>query len=236
MLVLFLREYVMGELLRGGANCKNVVPSSVKKSTMVHSKVAIGHIRIEGEKDMKLNVNDYWRSYRKPVPQDKAQEHLTKLYWIIQRLKEINTDVWAEFSSPERCLILIGQTNLSHLFPTMLCPRCNTTTTVRPVRNKPTFMCSRCIYQISPMVGTIFQRTHIPLNHWFRIILELMERPLERATTISHDTKIPYKQTKRMCLALRHRLMDIRASKPDSWYQQLKEEKWINDILHPTHK
>ncbi|WP_458296144.1 transposase, partial [Paenibacillus jiagnxiensis] len=49
-----------------------------------------------------------------------------------------------------------------------VCPRCAHTRCSRLTsRRIPMFECVRCAHQTSALVGTIFERTHLPLTKWF---------------------------------------------------------------------
>ncbi|WP_230877026.1 transposase [Paenibacillus macerans] len=52
-----------------------------------------------------------------------------------------------------------------------VCPRCAHTRCSRLTsRHIPLFECGKCKHQTSPLVGTIFEGTHLPLLKWFEVL------------------------------------------------------------------
>lgn len=50
------------------------------------------------------------------------------------------------------------------------CPGCGKHGKFYKVRKRPVYACSHCGHQINPMAGTIFHRSHTPLDKWFYAI------------------------------------------------------------------
>ena len=47
------------------------------------------------------------------------------------------------------------------------CPKCSKTGKFHRIRKRPLYECAWCGYQISPMAGTPFERSHTSLQKWF---------------------------------------------------------------------
>ncbi|MGG6312671.1 transposase [Paenibacillus macerans] len=86
-----------------------------------------------------------------------------------------------------------------------VCPRCAHTRCSRLTsRRIPLFECARCANQTSPLVGTIFERTHLPLVKWFRA-LELFLLPDGiSALRLSQVIRVSYKTAWLMLHKIRH--------------------------------
>ncbi|WP_339817477.1 IS1595 family transposase [Paenibacillus sp. FSL R7-0216] len=88
-----------------------------------------------------------------------------------------------------------------------VCPRCGYTQCTRLNSRRITlFECGRCGYQASPLVDTIFERTHLPLLKWFHA-LELFLLPDGiSAMRSSQVIRVTYKTAWFMLHKIRHTL------------------------------
>lgn len=88
-----------------------------------------------------------------------------------------------------------------------VCPRCDYPRCTRlTTRRIPLFECGRCMHQTSPLVGTIFERTHLSLMKWFRA-LELFLLPDGiSAMRLSQVIQVTYKTAWLMLHKIRHTL------------------------------
>ncbi|MFB5763220.1 transposase [Paenibacillus medicaginis] len=86
-----------------------------------------------------------------------------------------------------------------------VCPRCAHTRCSRLTsRRVPLFECTRCAHQTSALVGTIFERTHLPLTKWFQA-LELFLLPDGiSAMRLSQVIQVTYKTAWLMLHRIRH--------------------------------
>ncbi|CAM3729965.1 MULTISPECIES: transposase [Paenibacillus] len=93
-----------------------------------------------------------------------------------------------------------------------VCPRCAYTDCTRlSTRHIPLFECGKCGYQASPLVGTIFERTHLPLVKWFQA-LELFLLPDGiSALRLSQVIQVTYKTAWLMLHKIRHTLGECEA-------------------------
>ncbi|WP_082691541.1 transposase [Paenibacillus rubinfantis] len=85
------------------------------------------------------------------------------------------------------------------------CPRCSCTYCSRLTsRRIPLFECEGCGHQTSPLVGTIFEGTHLPLLKWFQA-LELFLLPDGiSAMRLSQVIRVTYKTAWLMLHKIRH--------------------------------
>lgn len=93
-----------------------------------------------------------------------------------------------------------------------VCPRCGysrcTRLSSRPI---PLFECGRCAHQASPLVGTIFEGTHLPLLKWFHA-LELFLLPDGiSAMRLSQVIRVTYKTAWLMLHKIRYTLGEVDA-------------------------
>lgn len=115
------------------------------------------------------------------------------------------------FDSEEACMEAIIATKWPNGF---VCPRCGDTHCTRlNSRRIPLFECSRCAHQTSPLVGTIFEGTHLPLLKWFQA-LELFLLPDGiSAMRLSQVIRVTYKTAWLMLHKIRHTLGEMNARK-----------------------
>ncbi|MFB5760697.1 transposase [Paenibacillus medicaginis] len=86
-----------------------------------------------------------------------------------------------------------------------ICPRCAHTRCSRLTsRRIPLFECGKCAHQTSALVGTIFERTHLPLVKWFQA-LELFLLPDGiSAMQLSEVIQVTYKTAWHVLQRIRH--------------------------------
>lgn len=69
------------------------------------------------------------------------------------------------------------------------------------------FQCTRCRKRISPTVGTVFERSHIPLTLWFHTMMVFSNAKSGiSAKVIERDLEVTYKTAWRMLHVIRHAL------------------------------
>lgn len=96
-----------------------------------------------------------------------------------------------QFSSKEKCIKFLEKLRWPDDQPE--CPRCNSKSTF-PVRTRLIHQCKKCRYQFSVMVGTIFHRSHLPLQKWI-VAIALMANAKKgiSAKQIERDLDVTYK-------------------------------------------
>lgn len=118
-----------------------------------------------------------------------------------------------------------------------VCPRCTYTECTRlSSRRLPLFECGQCGYQASPLVGTIFERTHLPLMKWFQA-LELFLLPDGiSALRLSQEIRVTYKTAWLMLHKIRHTLGECDAQELLCGDVKVNCDMYANDTLrfHPA--
>ncbi len=83
------------------------------------------------------------------------------------------------------------------------CEKCQKVTRFTKVKSRPVYQCS-CGYQISPLSGTIFEKTTTPLQYWFYVIFVMSNtRSGISAKQIQREIGVTYKTAWRMCHQVR---------------------------------
>lgn len=73
-----------------------------------------------------------------------------------------------------------------------VCPRCKGTE-YYPIRNRRLLQCKACGYQASLTVGTVMEKTHLPLQVWFwAIYLVATDKRGCSAAQLSRQLELPY--------------------------------------------
>ncbi|WP_178023282.1 transposase [uncultured Paenibacillus sp.] len=106
------------------------------------------------------------------------------------------------YTSEQDCLDAL----VAMKWPTgFVCPRCaHTRYSLLTSRRIPLFECESCRHQTSPLVGTIFEGTHLPLLKWFQA-LELFLLPDGiSAMRLSQVIRVTYKTAWLMLHKIRH--------------------------------
>lgn len=81
----------------------------------------------------------------------------------------------------------------------LVCPKCDSDNDFTKVKNRPAYQCPCCGYQISPMAGTIFEKSTTPLTHWFyAIYLQTTTRNGVAAKELERQLNVCYKTALRM--------------------------------------
>lgn len=73
-------------------------------------------------------------------------------------------DFFKRFPDDDACLAHLMKLRFGEVIE---CPKCKKTGKFHRIRRHPAYECAWCGFEIFPMVGTIFHRTHTPLAKWF---------------------------------------------------------------------
>ena len=73
-------------------------------------------------------------------------------------------DFFKQFPDDDTCLDYLMQ--LRH-GESLDCPKCDKHGKFHRIRRHPAYECQWCGHEIYPMVGTMFHRSHTPLQKWF---------------------------------------------------------------------
>ena len=96
---------------------------------------------------------------------------------------------------------------LKYLFKRRHKSRCTCGGRFRLMRHRPKFQCTRCSLQISPTVGTIFEKSRVPLTMWFHVFMMFSNAKSGLAAkTIQRDLEVTYKCAWRMARLIREAL------------------------------
>ncbi len=82
-------------------------------------------------------------------------------------------------------------------FTGLICPKCDGDREFTRVKNRMSYQCPSCSFQVYPMAGTIFEKSRTPLTHWFyAIYLQTTTRngvaakELERQLNVCYETAL----------------------------------------------
>lgn len=97
-----------------------------------------------------------------------------------------------DYSNDSACLEELKQLR----FPNgITCKKCNTITKHYKLKTRPAYCCKFCRTQTYPLVGTIFERTKIPLTSWFYAIFVMTKtrsgisaKQLQRELGVTYNT------------------------------------------------
>jgi len=105
-----------------------------------------------------------------------------------------------KYQNDEACLDHIK----SLRFPDgIYCERCKTVTLFYKIKDRPVYQCS-FNYQISPLAGTIFEKTTTPLQYWFYTIFIMTQtRSGISAKQLQRELEVTYKTAWRMFKQIR---------------------------------
>ncbi|WP_339299767.1 IS1595 family transposase [Paenibacillus sp. FSL K6-2441] len=118
-----------------------------------------------------------------------------------------------------------------------VCPRCAYTECTRlSSRRLPLFECRRCGYQASPLVGTIFERTHLPLVKWFQAMELFLLPDGISALRLSQVIQVTYKTAWLMLHKIRHTLGECDARELLSGEVKVNRDQYGTDTnrFHPA--
>jgi predicted RNA-binding Zn-ribbon protein involved in translation (DUF1610 family) len=101
----------------------------------------------------------------------------------------------AAYPDDNACLDKIFQLRYNGL----VCPKCEGTKPFTRVKDRRSYQCPGCGFQIYPTQGTIFEKTTTPLTHWFyAIYLQTTTRNGVAAKELERQLNICYKTALRM--------------------------------------
>ncbi|MBI2612031.1 IS1595 family transposase [Candidatus Gottesmanbacteria bacterium] len=105
-----------------------------------------------------------------------------------------------KYKDDEACLEHLKQIK----YPSgIFCEKCQCITTFTKITSRPVYQCS-CGYQISPLAGTIFEKTTTPLQYWFyAIFIMSVTRSGVSAKQLQRELGVTYKTAWRMFKQIR---------------------------------
>jgi transposase len=100
-------------------------------------------------------------------------------------------------------------------FTGLICPKCDGDKPFTRVKNKKSYQCPSCAFQVYPMAGTIFEKSTTPLTHWFyAIFLQTTTRNGVAAKELERQLKICYKTALRMYHQIKRLIGNTKPDKP----------------------
>jgi len=84
-------------------------------------------------------------------------------------------------------------------FTGLACPKCENDKPFTRVKNRRSYQCTTCGFQVYPTKDTIFEKTTTPLTHWFyAIYLQTVTRNGVAAKELERQLNVCYKTALRM--------------------------------------
>jgi len=85
-------------------------------------------------------------------------------------------------------------------YTNLVCPKCDSDKLFTKVKNRMSYQCPCCSFQVYPMAGTIFEKSRTPLTHWFYLIfLQTTTRNGVAAKEVERQLNVCYETALRMC-------------------------------------
>jgi predicted RNA-binding Zn-ribbon protein involved in translation (DUF1610 family)/transposase-like protein len=107
----------------------------------------------------------------------------------------------ARFPTDDACLDHLMQVRYGRRFA---CPKCAKTGTFYRVKNRRSYECEWCGYQVYPTAGTPFENTRTSLKDWFYVMfLFCASRNGVAAKEVQRQLGVTYKTAWRMCRLIR---------------------------------
>lgn len=105
------------------------------------------------------------------------------------------TQFRAAYPNDDACLDKLFKLRYTNL----VCPKCESDKPFTKVKDRRSYQCPACRFQIYPTQGTIFEKTTTPLTHWFyAIFLQTTTRNGVAAKELERQLSICYKTALRM--------------------------------------
>lgn len=99
-------------------------------------------------------------------------------------------------------------------FTGLVCPKCDSDKTFSRVKNRRSYQCPSCSFQIYPTKDTIFEKSTTPLTHWFyAIYLQTTTRNGVAAKELERQLSICYKTALRMAHQIKRLMGNERIEK-----------------------
>lgn len=100
-----------------------------------------------------------------------------------------------DYADNDACLDKLFQLRYNNL----VCPKCENDKPFKKVKDRMSYQCTTCGFQIYPMNGTIFEKSTTPLTHWFyAIYLQTTTRNGVAAKELERQLNVCYKTALRM--------------------------------------
>src|ERR1700733_3329294 len=101
-----------------------------------------------------------------------------------------------DYPNDDACLHKIYELRYKNL----VCPKCDSDEAFTRVKNRRSYQCPCCGFQIYPTADTVFHKSRIPLTHWFYLIfLQTTTRNGVAAKEVERQLSVCYETALRMC-------------------------------------
>ena len=144
------------------------------------------------------------------------------------------TEFFAKFPTDDACLdYLMAQRHGEAID----CPKCGKHGKFHRIRRHPAYECAWCGFEIFPMVGTIFHRSHVPLQKWFyAIYLFTTTRHGVPAKELQRQLGVSYPTAFRMSHKIRELMAKADGDSPLSGMTEVDETYVGGKPRHRTEK
>lgn len=94
-------------------------------------------------------------------------------------------------------------------YTNLMCPKCEMDKPFTKVKNRRSYQCPNCGFQLYPTQGTVFEKTTTPLTHWFyAIYLQTTTRNGVAAKELERQLNVCYKTALRMAHQIKILMMN----------------------------
>ena len=122
------------------------------------------------------------------------------------------TDFFNRFPTHDACLDHLMKVRFGE---TIECPKCGREGRFTRVRNRQVYQCAWCGHQVSPMVGTPFEKSRTPLQKWFyAMYLFTTTRHGVPAKELQRQLSVTYKTAWRMGHEIRKYMANVDGDHP----------------------
>ena len=130
-------------------------------------------------------------------------------------------DFFKQFPDDDTCLDYLFQ--LRH-GETIECPKCAKIGKFHRIKRHPAYECAWCGFEIYPMVGTMFHRSHTPLQKWFyALYLFTTTRHGVPAKELQRQLGISYPTALRMSHEIRKHMGEVDGEPPLTGHVEIDE-------------
>lgn len=126
-------------------------------------------------------------------------------------IRKLDIDKFRErYPNEDACLDKIFQLRFSNL----ICPKCDSDKKFTRVKDRRSYQCPACGFQVYPCKDTIFEKSTTPLTYWFyAIYLQTTTRNGVAAKELERQLKICYKTALRMAHQIKMLMSDKKFEK-----------------------
>ncbi len=115
-------------------------------------------------------------------------------------------DFFQQFPNDDACLDFLMR---KHYGDSLECPSCHKHGKFHRIKRHPAYKCAWCGYEIYPMKGTIFDKSHTPLSKWFyALYLFTTTRHGVPAKELQRQLGVSYPTALRMAHIIREHMAD----------------------------